>query len=47
MAEEKGKTVEDVQQHEENSADQVVTPWEAHAAEGQSGIDYEKLISEL
>ena len=24
---------------------QVVTPWEAKAAEGQAGIDYEKLIS--
>lgn len=26
-------------------ADQVVTPWEAKAGEGQAGIDYEKLIS--
>ena len=26
---------------------QVVTPWEAHAAEGQATIDYTKLISEF
>lgn len=25
--------------------EQVVTPWEAHAGEGQTGIDYDKLIS--
>ena len=25
--------------------EQVVTPWEAHAAEGQAAIDYGKLIS--
>jgi len=24
--------------------EQVVTPWEAHAGEGQQGIDYDKLI---
>lgn len=27
--------------------EQKVTPWEAHAAEGQATIDYEKLISKL
>ena len=27
--------------------EQKVTPWEAHAAEGEAAIDYEKLISEL
>lgn len=26
-------------------AEQVVTPWEAKAGEGQTGIDYDKLIS--
>ena len=26
--------------------EQVVTPWEAHAGEGQKGIDYDKLISQ-
>lgn len=26
-------------------SEQVVTPWEAHAAEGQAAIDYGKLIS--
>ena len=25
--------------------EQVVTPWEAHAGEGQAAIDYGKLIS--
>ena len=25
--------------------EQVVTPWEAHAAEGKAAIDYDKLIS--
>ena len=27
--------------------EQVITPWEAHAAEGQATIDYTKLISEF
>ena len=27
--------------------DQIVTPWEAKAGEGQTGIDYDKLISML
>lgn len=27
--------------------DQVVTPWEAKAGEGQATIDYEKLISKF
>ena len=27
--------------------EQVVTPWEAHAAEGQDTIDYTKLISKV
>jgi len=27
--------------------EQVVTPWEAHAAAGDKGIDYEKLIREF
>ena len=31
---------------EAESGEQVVTPWEAHAAEGQAAIDYGKLISE-
>lgn len=31
---------------ESGDQDQVVTPWEAHAAEGQAAIDYGKLISE-
>lgn len=29
----------------EVKSDQVVTPWEAKAGEGQTGIDYDKLIS--
>lgn len=28
------------------AGEQKVTPWEAHAAEGESTIDYGKLISE-
>lgn len=31
---------------ESGEQEQVVTPWEAHAAEGQATIDYGKLISE-
>ena len=31
----------------EVKGDQVVTPWEAKAGEGQTGIDYDKLISKL
>ncbi len=42
MAEEQAQTK--VKQHED-SEEQVVTPWVAHAGEGQTGIDYEKLIS--
>ena len=30
---------------EAEEGEQVVTPWEAKAGEGQSSIDYEKLIS--
>ena len=30
---------------ESGQPEQVVTPWEAHAAEGQAAIDYGKLIS--
>ena len=30
----------------EEEAEQKVTPWEAHAAEGAAVIDYDKLISE-
>lgn len=30
---------------EEAGDEQVVTPWEARAGEGQATIDYEKLIS--
>ena len=29
---------------EERETEQKVTPWEAHAAEGESKIDYDKLI---
>lgn len=29
----------------EEKKDQVVTPWEAKAGEGQAAIDYDKLIS--
>lgn len=36
--------VEEVKK-EDHSHEQVVTPWEAHAAEGDKGIDYDKLIS--
>ncbi len=32
-------------QEEEEAGEQVVTPWVAHAGVGQTGIDYEKLIS--
>jgi hypothetical protein len=39
MTEEVKKPVEE--------GDQVVTPWEAKAGEGQASIDYDKLISEL
>ncbi len=40
MAEEElGKTAA------EGQGDQVVTPWEAKAGEGQASIDYNKLIS--
>lgn len=28
----------------EQHSEQKVTPWEAHAAEGEATIDYEKLI---
>lgn len=31
----------------EGEQEQVVTPWEAHAAEGQAAIDYGKLISKF
>ncbi len=31
---------------DEEAKDQKVTPWEAHAAEGHTTIDYGKLISE-
>lgn len=37
--------VEEVKK-DDSSHEQVVTPWEAHAAEGDKGIDYDKLISE-
>ena len=30
----------------EQDGEQIVTPWEAKAAEGQATIDYEKLIRE-
>lgn len=30
---------------EDGEKEQIVTPWEAHAAEGATGIDYDKLIS--
>ena len=30
---------------ESGEQEQVITPWEAHAAEGQATIDYGKLIS--
>ena len=29
---------------DERVTEQKVTPWEAHAAEGESKIDYDKLI---
>lgn len=46
MAENQVETeVKQLQQQEEDG-EQVVTPWVAHAGEGQTGIDYEKLISE-
>ena len=32
---------------EEESDEQIVTPWTAHAAKGETTIDYEKLISKL
>lgn len=31
--------------NEGGQGDQVVTPWEAKAGEGQASIDYDKLIS--
>lgn len=31
----------------EIDSEQVVTPWEAHAAEGAAAIDYGKLISKV
>lgn len=30
----------------ERDSEQKVTPWEAHAAEGEEKIDYDKLIRE-
>lgn len=33
-----------VQEVPPSELDPVVTPWEAHAAEGQDAIDYDKLI---
>ena len=39
MAEEEKKAEEGAK------GDQVVTPWEAKAGEGQTSIDYDKLIS--
>ena len=44
MAEEQAQT-EVKQQEDSEDLEQVVTPWVAHAGEGQTGIDYEKLIS--
>ena len=31
----------------DESEEQQVTPWKAHAAKGKSTIDYDKLIGEL
>ncbi len=31
----------------EEEGEQVVTPWEAKAGEGQASIDYDKLISKF
>ncbi len=45
MADSKG-AVQDVTAEEADGGEQKVTPWEAHAAEGHSTIDYDKLISE-
>ena len=46
---ERVQDVDPAVEEEEEAAvekEQVVTPWEAHAAEGATGIDYDKLISE-
>ena len=34
-------------EEETGTGEQKVTPWEAHAAEGESKIDYDKLIRKL